>query len=224
MRSQQLSPSQIVYEGETARSLPKPSAKHMDDCWRVGIQFNSSKSDTYWSTQHMMHLLVDKIIAPYFAAQKAKLGLPDQQKMIWQIDVWSVHWSEEFRAWMKKHHPTIKLNYVPAGCTPLFQPCDVGIQRIFKHSLRQSFHEDVVEEVLAQIDEGVETITIEKMLGILHDRTVKWIWNAHGVLKNEQIVKKVRTALNLAGDNILNRNCRHWRCVVFVASTCHTRA
>ena len=58
--------------------------------------------------------------------------------------------------------------------------------------MRRSFHEDVVEEVLAQIDDGAEVIKIEKKLGILRDRTVKWIWDAFGVLKSEKIVKKVR--------------------------------
>jgi len=69
-----------------------------------------------------MHALVDEIIAPYFAAQKAKLGLPDSQKSTWQIDVWSVH-----------------SRLVPGGCTGVWQACDVGIQRIFKHSLKCSY-------------------------------------------------------------------------------------
>ncbi|KAG2097737.1 uncharacterized protein F5147DRAFT_747440 [Suillus discolor] len=33
------------------------------------------------------------------------------QKTIWQIDVWSMHRSEEFHSWMKIHHPTIGLHY-----------------------------------------------------------------------------------------------------------------
>ena len=68
----------------------------------------------------------------------------------------------EYRA---KHHPNIKLNYVPAGCTGLLQPCDVGIQRIFKHSLRRSFHEDVVQDILTQINRGEEAIMVEQKLG-----------------------------------------------------------
>jgi hypothetical protein len=77
----------------------------------------------------MMKSLVNDIIAPYFSEQKKKLGLPETQKSIWQIDVWSVHGSQEFRDWMKKTHPNIILHYVPAGCTGVFQPCDVGIQQ-----------------------------------------------------------------------------------------------
>jgi len=138
-----------------------------------------------------MRDLVDNIIAPYFSEQKAKLGLPASQKSIWQIDVWSVHRSKEFRGWMKEHHPNIILHYVPAGCTGVFQACDVGIQRIFKHSLKRSYHQDVVAEILEQIDNGDENIIVEKKLGILRDRSVGWLWDAYGTLNNEQTVKKV---------------------------------
>jgi hypothetical protein len=113
----------------------------------VEFHFEYSKSKTYWSTQETMHLLVDNIITPYFARQKAKLGLPPSQKSIWKIDVWSVHHSAEFCNWMKSHHPNIILDFVPGGCMPIWQACDTGIQQIFKHSLKQSYHEDVVSAI-----------------------------------------------------------------------------
>jgi hypothetical protein len=114
-----------------------------------------------------MHLLVDNIIAPYFAKQKAKLGLPLSQKSIWQIDVWSVHRSAEFRNWMKTHHPNIILDFVPGGCTSVWQACDTGIQWIFKHSLKWSYHEDVLSAILKQIEDNAGTIQVDKHLGIL---------------------------------------------------------
>ena len=70
----------------------------------AGFRFEFSKSKTYWSTQEMMHTFVDKILQLYFSEQKAKLSLPESRKLIWQIDVWSVHRLEEFRSWMKMHY------------------------------------------------------------------------------------------------------------------------
>jgi len=35
-----------------------------------------------------MRSLVDGVITPNFSEQKEKLGLPEMQKSIWQIDVW----------------------------------------------------------------------------------------------------------------------------------------
>lgn len=144
-----------------------------------------------------MRDLVDNIIAPYFSEQKAKLGLPEMQKSIWQIDVWSVHRSREFRVWMKEHYLNIIMHYIPAGCTGVFQACDVGVQRIFKHSLKRSYHQDVVTDILEQIDQGKDNIVVEKRLGILHDWSVGWLWDAYQTLNNEQTIKKVCTLADL---------------------------
>ena len=138
-----------------------------------------------------MHTLVDEIIAPYFSKQKAKLGLPETQKSIWQIDVWSVHRSKEFRGWMGAHHPNIILDFVPGGTTGVWQACDVGMQRIFKHSLKRSYHEDVVRVILKQIEDATDIIEIDKRLAVLQDQSVSWLWTAHQTLNRPEIVKKV---------------------------------
>jgi hypothetical protein len=63
---------------------------------------------------------------------------------------------------MKKHNPNIIMHYIPVGCTGVFQACDVGIQHIFKHSLKRLYHQDVVGEILEQIDNGKESIIVDK--------------------------------------------------------------
>lgn len=186
-----LLPFQAIYEGKSHLSLPRKSAPNYALATEAGIRFEYSGNSTYWSTQKTMRSLVDDIIAPYFSEQKQKLGLPEEQKSIWQIDVWSVHRSREFRNWMKTNHPNIILHFIPGGCTGVFQPCDVGIQRIMKHSLKRSCHHDLVEEILGQVDTGKQQVTIDKTVGVLRDRTVTWLWNAYGTLNHEHIVRKV---------------------------------
>jgi hypothetical protein len=95
--SGELLPFQAIYQGYTAKTCPSTSAKRYDAAKAAGFRFEFSKTRTYWSTQETMHTLVDGIIAPYFSKQKAKLGLPESQKSIWQIDVLSVHLPKEFR-------------------------------------------------------------------------------------------------------------------------------
>jgi hypothetical protein len=56
------------------------------------------------------------------------------------------------------HYPNIILDFVPAGCTGVWQACDVGIQHIFKYSLKRLYHEDVVDAILKQIEDNVKTI------------------------------------------------------------------
>ena len=84
---------------------------------------------------------------------------------------------------------------------PVWQACNTGIQRIFKHSLKRSYHEDVVTAILKQMGDGVGVIQADKRLGILRDQSVSWMWKAHQTLNKPEIVKKVHTfycILNIA--------------------------
>ncbi|KIK73844.1 hypothetical protein PAXRUDRAFT_90205, partial [Paxillus rubicundulus Ve08.2h10] len=110
---------QLIYQGSTTKSCPQSTVPCYDECISHGFLFECSKTDTYWSTQETMKSLVNNIIAPYFDTEKDTLGLPLLQKAIWQIDVWSVHCSQQFRTWMKEFHPTIVLQFVPGGCTSI---------------------------------------------------------------------------------------------------------
>jgi hypothetical protein len=190
--SGKLLPLQLIYKGATSKSCPQPTAPCYNECINHGFRFECSKTDTYWSTQETMASLVDNVIAPYFEAEKCMLGLPSSQKTIWQIDVWSVHRSKRFRLWMKMNHPSIILQYVPGGCTGILQPCDVRIQRIFKHALKRSYHEDVVRIMTHQIESGTKDLVFDKRWGQLRDLSVKWIWDAFTSVNKPEIVMKVR--------------------------------
>ncbi|KAF8156966.1 hypothetical protein B0H34DRAFT_629721, partial [Crassisporium funariophilum] len=115
--SGQLLPMQAVYFGKTATSCPSLKAEFYDEALSLGYSMLPSKSATYWSTQATMEKLVNEIIAPYFDETKHALQLPATQCSIWKIDCWSVHKSKDFRAWMRKNHPTIIILFVPGGCT-----------------------------------------------------------------------------------------------------------
>lgn len=188
----ELLPFQSIYAGKTVAVTPNNFAAKYVDSKDAGFRWEFSNTKTYWSTQKTMQQLVDNIIAPYFARKKVALGLPESQKSLWQIDVWSVHRSEEFRNWMSKHHPNILIRYVPAGCTGVFQPCDVGIQRILKHSLKRSYHRDVVNDICQQLDEKKEKIEVHRNLPELRNCAVRWTWDAYETLNKPEIIKKVR--------------------------------
>ena len=190
-----LLPFQTIHKGSTPQSLPSKGCRSMSDARAAGFLLESSMSSTYWSTQATMRNFVDTILAPHFEGVKVELGLPHAQCLLWLIDCWSVHRSEEFLTWMVIKHETIIILFVPAGCTGLFQPCDVGFQRIFKHSLKVSAHTDVVQEVLTQLKQGtpVSDVKIDTTLKVLRDRTVHWLWTAFKSLNNSESVKKVRS-------------------------------
>ncbi|KIM89788.1 hypothetical protein PILCRDRAFT_94971 [Piloderma croceum F 1598] len=97
--SGELLPFQAIYQGYSTKTCPAASAKDYDAATEAGFRFEFSKSKTYWSTQETMCTF----------------------KSIRQIDVWSVHRSQEFRSWMKAHYLNIIVDFVPGGCTPVWQ-------------------------------------------------------------------------------------------------------
>jgi hypothetical protein len=188
-------PMQAIYSGKTPRSRPSPNSPHYQDLLKAGFLIQESGTKTYWSNQKTMESFVDKILAPFFENAKTKLGLPSSQKCLWKIDVWSVHRSKSFRNWLRSKHPTIILSFVPGGCTGVFQPCAVGLQRPFKLSLKRSYHEDVVAEILEQFQKNIETIQIDTRISAMRDRSTRWLWNAYKAISNEALVKKVPFSL-----------------------------
>ncbi|KAG1854738.1 hypothetical protein C8R48DRAFT_776634 [Suillus tomentosus] len=70
------------------------------------------------------------------------------------------------------------------------QPCDVDVQHIFKHSLKRSYHEDIVRSISQQIDNSTENILFDKRKAVLRDLSVKWIWDDYNAVNRPKIVRK----------------------------------
>ena len=187
-----LLPMQAVYGGKTNVSCPSSAAPLYDEAQDLGFRMLPSKTAMYWSTQETMEDLVNNIIAPYFDRAKEELGYAKTQLSIWKIDCWSVHKSEQFLTWMAAHHPTIYVGFIPGGCTGVWQPLDVGIQRVMKLSMRKSAHRDLVKEVQDQLANGVSDIKIDIRIGVLRDRSVAWVVNAIHDLDRKDLILKVR--------------------------------
>ena len=190
-------PMQAIYSGKTNRSRPSPMSPNYSDLISNGFILQESGTTTYWSNFETMKTFVNKILAPYFEKTKVDLHLPQSQKSLWLIDVWSIHRSYEFREWMHNHHSNIVLDYVLGGCTSIAQPCDVRIQRPFKLSIKHLYHEDVVTEILEQLNTraSVSPIVVDTRLPKLRDQSARWIWNAYEIINKDMLVKKVKLEL-----------------------------
>ncbi|KAI1782659.1 hypothetical protein LXA43DRAFT_866064, partial [Ganoderma leucocontextum] len=110
-------PFQAIYQGsDQKKSLPQSSAMGYDEAMRFKFRLELSKTKTYWSTMSTMKSYVIFVLGPYFDYWR-EFHQRRTQKCIWNIDVWSVHRSEEFRTWMKAEYVWIIVIYVPGGCT-----------------------------------------------------------------------------------------------------------
>jgi hypothetical protein len=94
---------------------------------------------------------------------------------------------------MHKQYPWIHICFVPANRTGLFQPCDVGIQRVLKLAIRRSALKDIVNDTMQQLKGGVEPgkVVFEKRLPIIQDHSVGWLVNAYEAINNRELVEKV---------------------------------
>ncbi|KAF8317303.1 uncharacterized protein EI90DRAFT_3133952 [Cantharellus anzutake] len=108
-----------------------------------------------------MKQYVEDILVPYFLEQKRRLTLPDDYHCIWKLDVWAVHTSREFREWIYSCFPWIILDYVPGGCTGLFQPCDLVVQWAFKLALEDQQEIVAVEASLPELCQRMVCILIK---------------------------------------------------------------
>lgn len=98
---------------------------------------------------------------------------------------------------MKKEHPTIIISFVPGNCTGVWQPLDVGIQRVLKQSMKRSAHKDIVDETMVHLDSGVslEAFKLDTTLGTLRDRSVAWLLNAYHDINKKELILKVCTMI-----------------------------
>lgn len=193
----QLLPMQAIYQGSVNASLPQSTAPGYSQAMDNGIHFVLSMTTTYWSTQKTMQSYVNLILAPYFRRMISLHNLPPDQRCIWQIDVWSVHRSEEFHDWMSTTYPWILLHYIPGGCTGLFQACDVGLQRVAKAAVRQKALADVINETTKALQDGADVATFvnDKSIKTLRNRSVSWINEAYKVLNKPELIQKASNTL-----------------------------
>ena len=92
-----LLPFQAVFVGKTKASVPSATdSPNYNKAINAGFKFECSGTGTYWSNQKTMCAYVNDILAPYFERKKRENGLPPTQKSLVQLDVWSVHRSQEF--------------------------------------------------------------------------------------------------------------------------------
>ncbi|KZT56375.1 hypothetical protein CALCODRAFT_406204, partial [Calocera cornea HHB12733] len=115
-----LLPFQSIWKGSTNRSLPfsnDHSNPLLQEAVEQGHIFTLSHSATYWTNFHTLKLFVNTLLVPYFERQNKNHSRPSHASCLWIIDVYSVHRSEEFRAWIHETHPWVLVHYIPASCT-----------------------------------------------------------------------------------------------------------
>lgn len=138
-------PLQLIFAGKTARCLP--DATDASKAARMHLTF----SDNHWSSLGTMKQWVSELLLPYRERCIEQFQLRSDAHVLLLLDVWAVHKSEEFRMFLRTHHPRVHLVFVPARCTSKLQVADVALQRPFKSSVRRAFNAWAAREMHEQI-------------------------------------------------------------------------
>ncbi|THU88058.1 hypothetical protein K435DRAFT_830622 [Dendrothele bispora CBS 962.96] len=217
-----LLPFQIIWSGKTARSLPSPNAEGYAEATANGFRMtfaNSPKANSHYSTEKTMEELVNDLIQPYVKQYIQDHDLPADQKAILYIDCYPVHTGKEFRTFVLDAHPNIFLVFVPANCTSIGQPADVGLQRVLKHHIRQDNLQYLVDSHIAGLAQGLSPSQIKftTSLPALRDASVKPCVNVYNFFQTSdgrKLVQKawencsIRGGFNLSGTCLTHRNTK----------------
>ncbi|KAL3700331.1 hypothetical protein R1sor_018353 [Riccia sorocarpa] len=173
-----LLPFQVIFQGKTDAVVPRSEVATTlkEKGWHLNHTAN------HWSTLQSCKDWVKKIFKVYYACFcEAKHLVVGEQKLILLIDCWSVHRSQEFLAWLGETQPWIKLVFVPAGCTSVFQPADVMLQRPLKAEFTKAFAIWCTEQIQVGISAGVRPINTQLDFSIrkLRETTLNGLLLAH---------------------------------------------
>lgn len=121
-----------------------------------------------------------KVLRPYIMQTIEAQNLPADQRAILYLDCYPVHLGLKFRTFVWSKFPNIFLIFVPANCTGIFQPADVGLQRVVKHKLQQAALDFLVRSHTTQLQDGLtaEQIRFTTSLPTLRDASVAAIVDA----------------------------------------------
>ena len=186
-----LLPFQLIYGGEPNLEGAFPS-KHITQKLRAaGFDIRQTKS--HWSSVETTIQYIDNVIVPYVEEiiknKQSKNRNPRNElipvKAILLVDVWFRD-SDFVNYMLENYEHIIKLVYVPAGCTSVAQPCDVILQRPFKHLILLQFSEWIASQVSLQLNSGTKAadIRLDFSLTNLRDLGALWVLKAFNDLND----------------------------------------
>lgn len=181
-----LLPLQLIFQGKTTACHPPASTASL------AAHLHITHSDNHWSNQETMRQYITEVIIPYADRRQLEHTLPSDAHIVLVLDVWAVHKSEEFRRFLRTHHPRIHLVFVPANCTSQLQVADVMLQRPFKHGIRQRFNTWAATVLKEQIDtDEIVGLTPFLKMGIIKPLILEWLLGSWTKMREGSALIKV---------------------------------
>ena len=99
----------------------------------------------------------------------------------------------KFVSWLRENYPWIRLNYVPAGCTPKAQPMDAGIIAKIKGVLRKYYGKWAVNLTVEQLNTGKDPSEIRVPSDVPTCKKNLFIWLSRSVTELNSLERSTMT-------------------------------
>lgn len=193
-----------VWQGQTKGCLP---SKELQETYpNVFHDFSS----THWSTPAVIFDKILRIFKFYIIPKCVERGqIPSETYWLLIMDVYSSHIDKVMLETLRRLLPTLIILFVPAGCTPFAQMCDVEYNFWFKSFVSNHVRNYMQECVLQQLSTGVaaEEIVIQTDLMALKEIFTQAISLAQSNAPVE-MVKRSFDKCGVAGTEFLFSNIR----------------
>ena len=160
-------PMQLVYQGRTTQC--HPNSKFPDD-WHI------THSDNHWSNETTMINYIAKIIIPFVRKKRRELKKTEDQVALAIFDEFKGQVTQACCEMLWENN--ILFIRVPANCTDRLQPLDVSLNKAAKDFLRRQFQEWYSNQILKQLNDGVEVkdlVPVDLRLSTIKPIGAEWI-------------------------------------------------
>lgn len=154
--------AQLIFGGTTTAVLPavQPGAKLI-------YNYNG----THWSNEDTTLNLWKKLIIPYIAQQRQRLG--DRTPVLVLADDFAAHWTKAVMD-LVSSCPDVFYVCIPDALTHVFQPLDLGIIAAIKQSILRRKDEFLEVEAQTAVREH-RTVQLSTSRPVMRDRVTCWI-------------------------------------------------
>ena len=197
-------PIQLVFGGQESKPHQKkavPSPPN-DEIKRGIKSWHLTQSPSHWSTFNSMKEYVDNVIHPYIQKKGEENKIEEKPfRAILIMDCWKVHKGKEFLSWISEKYPQYSIVFVPASCTAVMQPCDLFVQRPFKHSIKSYFDHWISGLVTKELDDGISIENLNLNFGLpqIKQKTLEFCLNSYEEMGNERIIKMMKEGIDELG-------------------------
>ena len=181
-------PLQLIFTGQDKNKQERRSVPKLNEITTKRVRgWHLTQTYNHWSSLESMKDYIRLIIKPW-VDEKARVHNVRLPHVILLIDCWSVHTSKAFREWMQLNYNSYHILFVPANCTSVAQPADVGIQKPFKNVITDAFNAWMADEIHHTVMGGAAAADVRVDLGIkrLKPHMVHWAWSSWDKLTRRQ--------------------------------------